>query len=222
MKIRVDAAHSVSGLFQAPESPAACLVLAHGAGAGMTHPFMAAVADGLFKRGVATLRFQFPAMEAGSRRPDRPSLAQATVRAAVAKARDLAPSVPLFAGGKSFGGRMASQAQAEAPLPGVRGLVFLGFPLHPAKKPSTERAEHLARVEVPMLFLQGTRDALAEMPLLATVVRDLGDRGTLVQVDQADHSFHVPARSGQSDAEVLEGLLDRARIWMQEVLARSN
>jgi uncharacterized protein len=222
MKIRVDAAHSVSGLFQAPKSPAACLVLAHGAGAGMTHPFMAAVADGLFKRGVATLRFQFPAMEAGLRRPDRPSLAQATVRAAVAEARELAPSVPLFAGGKSFGGRMTSQAQAEAPLPGVIGLVFFGFPLHPPKKPAIGRSDHLAQVDTPMLFLQGTRDALAEMPLLATVVRRLGDRATLVEVDGADHSFHVPARSGQSDAEVLEGMLDRARIWMGEVIARSN
>jgi predicted alpha/beta-hydrolase family hydrolase len=220
MKIRVDAAHSVTALFQSLESPAACLVLAHGAGAGMTHPFMAAVADGLFERGVATLRFQFPAMEAGSRRPDRPSLAQATVRAAVAKAGELAPSVPLFAGGKSFGGRMTSQA--EAPLPGACGLVFFGFPLHPAKKPAIERGDHLARVGVPMLFLQGTRDALAEISLLATVVRDLGDRATLVQVDQADHSFHAPARSGQSDAEVLVGMLDRARIWMQEVFAHSN
>jgi uncharacterized protein len=161
-------------------------------------------------------------MEAGSRRPDRPSLAQATVRAAVARARELAPSVPLFAGGKSFGGRMTSQAQAEAPLPGVGGMVFFGFPLHPAKKSATERGDHLARVDVPMLFLQGTRDALAEISLLDTVVRHLGDRATLVRVDQADHSFHVPARSGQSDAEVLEGVLDRARIWMQKVRARSN
>ena len=222
MKIRVDAATSVTALFQAPKRPAACFVLAHGAGARMTHPFLAAVANGLSERGVATVRFQFPAMEAGSRRLDRPPLAHATIRAAVATAREVAPSVPLFAGGKSFGARMTSQAQAEAPLSGIGGLVFLGFPLHPAKKPATERSDHLAGVAVPMLFLQGTRDALAEMPLLAAVVRDLGDRATLVQVDQADHAFHVPARSGRSDAEVLKGVLDRVRMWMQEVVARSN
>ena len=149
MRIRVDTTHSVAGLLAAPPNPVACLVLAHGAGAGMEHPFMAAVADGLCQRQVACLRFQFPYMEAGTRRPDRPPLAQATVRAAVASARELLPLVPLFAGGKSFGGRMASQAEAEAPLPGVQGLVFFGFPLHPAGKPASDRAAHLALIQMP-------------------------------------------------------------------------
>ena len=216
MKIRVGA-HSVSGLLQAPPAPVACLVLAHGAGAGMEHPFMAAVADGLSQRQIACLRFQFPYMEAGTRRPDRPSLAQATVRAAVAAARELLPAVPFFAGGKSFGGRMTSLAQAEAPLPGVRGLVFFGFPLHPAGRPSSERAAHLARIVLPMLFLQGTRDALAEVSQLAPVIAELAERATLVQVEGADHSFHVPARSGRSDADVLGELLERAATWMQRV-----
>jgi len=219
MKIPVDDAHSVSGLLQVPAEARACLVLAHGAGAGMAHPFMGRVADGLLQRGVATLRFQFPSMEAGSKRPDRPSLAQATVRAAVASAQQRLPRVPLFAGGKSFGGRMTSQAQAEAALPGVVGLVFWGFPLHPAGKSSTERAAHLAQVGVPMLFLQGTRDALAEMALLEPVISELGERARLVKVEQADHSFHVPVRSGRTDAEVLNDLLDRAAAWMQAVLA---
>lgn len=218
MKIHVDDAHSVSGLLQVPRDAAACLVLAHGAGAGMTHPFMAAVADGLFERQIATLRFQFPSIEAGGRRPDRPPLAQATVRAAVASARQTLADVPLFAGGKSFGGRMTSQAQAQEPLPGVRALVFLGFPLHPAGKPSWGRAEHLARVGVPMLFLQGTQDALAEMTLLAPIVEKLGRRATLVRLKHADHAFHVPARSGRSDAEVLQEMLDRCAVWMRAVV----
>jgi uncharacterized protein len=220
MRIHVDDAHSVSGLLQVPPDPVACLVLAHGAGAGMTHPFMTAVAEGLAERSVATLRFQFPSMEAGSKRPDRPPLAQAAVRAAVASVRQALHGVPLFAGGKSFGGRMTSQAQAEAPLPGVSGLVFLGFPLHPTGKPSVDRAEHLTRVGVPMLFLQGTRDELAEMPLLAPVVEALGQQATLVRVDRADHSFHVPAKSGRSDADVLRGLLDRSAAWMRAVIGR--
>ncbi|MGG5822121.1 alpha/beta hydrolase family protein [Falsiroseomonas sp. HW251] len=220
MKIRVDETHAVSAMLQAPSDPVACLVLAHGAGAGMTHPFMTAVADGLVQRQIACLRFQFPYMEAGSRRPDRPPLAQAAVRAAVASAGELLASVPLFAGGKSFGGRMASQAQAEAALPGVRGLVFFGFPLHPAGKPSAERARHLAQVRVPMLFLQGTRDALAEPSLLAPVIAQLGRRATLLQVEEADHSFHVPARSGRSHADVLQHLLDRTAAWCRAVIQR--
>ncbi len=220
MKIRVDETHSVSGLLQAPPDPVACLVLAHGAGAGMTHPFMAAVGDGLVQRQVACLRFQFPYMEAGSRRPDRPPLAQAAVRAAVASAGALLPSVPLVAGGKSFGGRMTSQAQAEAPLPGVRGLVFFGFPLHPAGKPSRQRAAHLAAVELPMLFLPGTRDALAETSELLPVLAPLGSRATLVEVGGADHSFHVPARSGRSDADVLQELLDRIAAWVRIVVSK--
>jgi uncharacterized protein len=166
VKITVDETHRVSGLLQVPRKARACYVLAHGAGAGMTHPFMAAIADGLFERGVATLRYQFPYMEQGGKRPDPPKLAQATVRAAVAEASRLVPKLPLIAGGKSFGGRMTSQAQADSPLPGVRGLAFLGFPLHAAGRPSEERAAHLFEVKIPMLFLQGTRDALADMPLM--------------------------------------------------------
>jgi predicted alpha/beta-hydrolase family hydrolase len=215
--IQVDEEHTVSGLLQVPDRGFGCIVLAHGAGAGMTHPFMVAVADGLEQRGVATLRFQFPYMEAGSKRPDRPPLAHASVRAAV----DVAARVglPLFAGGKSFGARMTSQAQAEAPLPHVRGLVFFGFPLHPANRPSDERARHLAGVRVPMLFLQGTRDALAETRLLVPMVAALGVGSTLKPVEHADHSFHVPVRSGRTDNQVLSEVLEEATVWMRKVLS---
>src|SRR5215468_4668759 len=176
--ITVDDAHRVSGLLLVPPDARACYVLAHGAGAGMTHPFMAAVATELAARGIATLRYQFPYMERGSKRPDPPALAQATVRAAVAEAGRRVPALPLVAGGKSFGGRMTSQAQAATPLAGVRGLVFLGFPLHPAGRPSDERAKHLFDVQIPMLFLQGTRDEFAETALLKQVVDRLGKRAT--------------------------------------------
>jgi hypothetical protein len=206
--------HTVSALLQSPPNAHACLVLAHGAGAGMTHPFMQTVADGLAARGIATLRYQFPYMERGSKRTDPSAVAHATVRAAVAEAARLLPDVPLFAGGKSFGGRMASQAQAESPLPDVRGLVFLGFPLHPAGKPSTDRAAHLDQVNVPMLFLQGTRDDLASLELLRPVVKKLGDRATLAVFEHADHSFHVPAKSGRKDAEVMEDLLHTLARWI--------
>jgi predicted alpha/beta-hydrolase family hydrolase len=216
--IEVNETHAVSGLMQMPDRAFACTVLAHGAGAGMTHRFMAATADGLNARGVATLRFQFPYMQAGSKRPDRPSLAHATVRAAVAAADRLAPGLSLFAGGKSFGARMTSQAQAEAPLPNVRGLVFLGFPLHPAGKPSDERARHLSDVRVPMLFLQGTRDALADVRLLLPVVEAVGTRARLKLIDAADHSFHLPARLGRSDNQGLDEVLDEAALWMRGVL----
>jgi uncharacterized protein len=199
----------------------ACCVLAHGAGAGMTHRFMVAVADGLAGRAIATLRFQFPYMEVRSKRPDRPTLAHATVRAAVATGAKLAPGLPLFAGGKSFGARMTSQAQAETPLPSVRGLIFLGFPLHPANKPSDERGRHLADVGIPMLFVQGTRDALADTRLLVPTVDALGAGATLQLLDHADHSFHVPVRSGQTDAQVLDQALDDAAAWMRGVLAAS-
>lgn len=209
--IEVDAVHTVSGLVQRPAGAFACLVLAHGAGAGMTHRFMQATADGLAARSVASLRFQFPYMEAGSKRPDRPALAHATIRAAVAKAANL--GLKLFAGGKSFGGRMTSQAQADLPLPGVLGLVFLGFPLHPANKPADDRARHLAAVRVPMLFVQGTRDALADIGLLGPIVDRLG--ASLCQIEGADHSFHVPARLGMSDAQVLDQALDRVAEWMR-------
>ncbi|MGZ6014953.1 MAG: alpha/beta hydrolase family protein, partial [Phenylobacterium sp.] len=205
---------TVSGLWQAPEGAKTVLVLAHGAGAGMTHKTMAATADGLEALGVATLRFQFPYMEKGGKRPDAPPVAQAAVRAAVAKARELAPGLPLFAGGRSFGGRMISQAQAKAPLEGVRGLVFFAFPLHPAGKPSVDRADHLSSVALPMLFLQGTNDALGDLDLLKGVVAGLGERATLELAADADHSFHVPARTGRKDADVLAGLLATARAWM--------
>src|SRR5437868_5693356 len=161
-------------LLDAPTDPVACYVLAHGAGAGMKHPFMAAVAKGLAERGIATLRYQFPYMDAGSKRPDSPKVAHVAVREAVAEAARRLPGVALIAGGKSFGGRMTSQAQALEPLPGVVGLAFLGFPLHPPGKPSDERATHLADVKVPMLFLQGSRDDFAELDLLQPLVKRLG------------------------------------------------
>jgi hypothetical protein len=204
----------VSGLWQAPPNATAGLVLAHGAGAGMTHRAMAATADGLDALGVATLRYQFPYMEKGGKRPDPPPIAHAAVRAAVAEARRRAPDLPLFAGGRSFGGRMTSQAQAKAPLDGVRGLVFFAFPLHPAGKPSVERAAHLAEVAIPMLFLQGTNDALADLDLLRRTVSELGERASLHLADDADHSFHVPARSGRKDPEVLADLLTTAAGWI--------
>jgi len=213
--IEIDGGHRVSGLLQASQDATACYAFAHGAGAGMAHPFMAAVADGLAMRGIATLRYQFPSMERGSKRPDAPAIAHAAVRAAVAAAVDLAPRLPLFAGGKSFGGRMTSQAQAASPLSGVHGLVFLGFPLHPAGKPSDERARHLDAVRVPMLFLQGTRDALAELEVLRPVVARLGARATLESFDLADHSFHVPRSSGGSDVAVRSALLDRFATWVR-------
>ena len=211
--VKVDGQHSVSGLLQMPSRASVCYVMAHGAGAGMTHKFMTAVAQGLAARGVGTLRYQFPFMEQGSKRPDRAPLAQATVRAAVDVAAALATSLPLIAGGKSFGGRMTSQAQAEAPLPGVVGLAFFGFPLHPAGKPAVTRADHLARIQVPMLFLQGTRDALADMTFMAPTVEGLGNRATLVRLEGADHAFRVPVRSGTSHAEVLADMLDALVAW---------
>src|SRR5207245_6266998 len=175
----VDDARRGSGLLQAPPGARACYVLAHGAGAGMTHPFMAAIANGLAERGIATLRYQFPYMEQGSKRPDAPKLAHATVRAAVAEASRLVPELAFFAGGKSFGGRMTSQAQAASPLPGVRGLAFLGFPLHPAGRPSRDRGEHLFDIGIPMLFLQGTRDNLASLDELEPLCQALGARAAL-------------------------------------------
>jgi predicted alpha/beta-hydrolase family hydrolase len=215
LSIRIGQDSAVSGLWLAPADPIACLVLAHGAGAGMTHRSMTAIAEGLGRLGVTTLRFQFPYMELGKKRVDAPAVAQATVRAAAAVARDRAPDLPLFAGGKSFGGRMTSQAQAAAPLEGVRGLVFFGFPLHAAGKPSVERAAHLAEIIVPMLFVQGTRDTLADLELLRGAVGGLGSRATLQLVPDADHSFHVPAKSGRKDPEVLEEALVEAAAWMR-------
>jgi uncharacterized protein len=208
----------VSGLLQAPPRARACYVLAHGAGAGMNHRFLATVAAELSQRGIATLRYQFPYMERGAKRPDPPHLAHATVRAAVAAALQALPGVALIAGGKSFGGRMTSQAQARVPLPGVRGLAFLGFPLHPAGKPSRDRAEHLLEVQIPMLFLQGTRDTLAMLDQLQPVCQALGPRATLKLFEDADHSFHVPARTGRNDAQVLGAVLDALTAWIDDVI----
>jgi len=214
-----DGAVHVSGLLQAPPRARACYVLAHGAGAGMRHPFMAAVAEELAARGIATLRYQFPYMERGAKRPDPPALAHAAVRAAVAEARRLVPKLPLIAGGKSFGGRMTSQTQAEAPLAGVRGLAFLGFPLHAAGKPSQDRAKHLFDTKVPMLFLQGTRDTLALPDEIVPLCKKLGRRATLKLFADADHSFRVPARSGRKDAEVLGEVLDTLAAWIDRIVA---
>jgi predicted alpha/beta-hydrolase family hydrolase len=218
LTLSLDNGQRVSGLLRLPGDAAACCVLAHGAGAGMTHPFMTATADGLAERGIATLRYQFPYMERGSKRPDQPKVAQATVRAAVAEASRLAPGLALFAGGKSFGGRMTSQAQAEAPLPGVRGLVFLGFPLHPPGRPSDERGEHLFEVQIPMLFLQGTRDEFADLKLLQPLVARLGMRATLELFPEANHSFHVPARTGHKDVEVMARMLDALAAWIASTI----
>jgi len=219
--IAIDDEHRVDALLCADAMPSACLVLAHGAGAGMTHPFMARLAEGLAERAIASLRYQFPYMQRGSKRPDPPRLAHAAVRAAVAHAAGSLPGVPLLAGGKSFGGRMTSQAQALSALPGVLGLVFVGFPLHPAGKPSQDRAHHLRDVGCPMLFLQGTRDELADLQLLLPVVEALGARATLERFEGADHSFHVPARSGGNDAQVMAALLDAIARWARE-LSRSR
>jgi predicted alpha/beta-hydrolase family hydrolase len=215
--IEVGETQTVSGLLFVPKHPFACYVIAHGAGAGMTHPFMAAAADGLYERGIATLRYQFPYMENGSKRPDRPPLAHAAVRSAVVAAGQLAPALPLFAGGKSFGARMTSQAHAETPLPNVRGLAFLGFPLHPAGKPSDDRARHLQEVRIPMFFAQGTRDTLADPRVLAPVLERLPAVVTSHLIDQADHSFHVPARSGTTDSQVLDDMLDALTAWARGI-----
>lgn len=203
----------VSALLRVPDDAAALYVFAHGAGAGMNHAGMASVAEALAGVGVATLRYQFPYMERGSKRVDSPPVAHAAVRAAVAEARRRRPALPLFAGGRSFGGRMTSQAQALAPLDGVHGLAFVGFPLHPAGKPGVERAQHLADVAIPMLFLQGTRDELAELSLLEPVLAPLAPRATLHVVDDADHSFHVRASSGRKDPEVVLELARTMSAW---------
>jgi uncharacterized protein len=213
LTIETGKAGPVSALLLRPDKPRACFVFAHGAGAGMTHSFMETFANGLCERDIASLRYQFPYMEKGSKRPDPPAIAHAAVRAAVAEAARCFPGLALIAGGKSFGGRMTSQAQAAAPLPGVRGLAFVGFPLHPAGKPSTDRADHLAAIELPMLFLQGSRDTLAEVALIDGVVKRLGRLATLHLVDGADHSFHVLARSGRNDREVMSEILDAFAGW---------
>ena len=213
-KISMDG-DTTSALWLAPEAAKAAYVFAHGAGAGMAHKSMAAIAEGLAARGIATLRYNFLYMEHRAKRTDAPALAHAAVRAAVAAAERLAPGLPLFAGGRSYGGRMTSQAQAKAPLPNVRGLIFFAFPLHPAGKPGDERADHLSDVALPMLFLQGANDALASLDLLCPVVQKLGRRASLALFADADHSFHVPARSGRKDADVLAEVLDAAVAWMR-------
>jgi predicted alpha/beta-hydrolase family hydrolase len=212
--LRVSESVTVSGLLDMPANARACFVFAHGAGAGMNHASMASVAADLSQQGIATLRYQFPYMERGSRRPDPPALCHATVRAAVDAAARAAPALRMIAGGRSFGGRMTSQAQALAPLPGVTGLAFLAFPLHPAGRPSQERADHLSQVAVPMLFLQGTRDELATLELLQPVVQRLGARAQLKLLQEADHSFHVRASSGRRDPDVRQELIFALADWI--------
>jgi uncharacterized protein len=210
---KIDGELRVSGLLDLPPKPRACFVLAHGAGAGMTHPFMAAAATELAQRNIATFRYQFPFMEKGGRRPDPPKIAQVTVRAAVAEAHRLLPGITHFAGGKSFGGRMTSQ-----PLPGIVGLAFLGFPLHPAGRPSQDRGKHLFDVRIPMLFLQGTRDALALPQELQPLCEALGKGATMKLFPDADHSFHVPVRSGRTDVQVRNDMLDAIAAWIGVVI----
>jgi len=217
--VDLENATSVSALLLRPQQAQACFVFAHGAGAGMTHEFMEVVATGLCERGVATLRYQFPYMEKASKRPDSPAIAHAAVRAAVAEAVRCCPGLPLIAGGRSFGGRMTSQAQSLAPLPGVRGLAFLGFPLHPAGKPSDQRAVHLSDVHVPMLFVQGARDKLAELQFIKPLVESLGAIACLHVVQEADHSFHVPARS-RAGRDVMKEILDALAAWTSAVIKR--
>jgi predicted alpha/beta-hydrolase family hydrolase len=209
---------AVSGILNLPGDADALLVFAHGAGAGMRHNFMMTMADLLAERRIGTLRYQFPYMEAGRGQPDRPATLEATVVAAVTEAGRRAPGLPLFAGGKSMGGRMTSGAQAKVPLPGVRGLVFFGFPLHPPKNPGTSRAEHLSQVTVPMLFIQGTRDSLADLDLIRGVIGGLGGKAAIHVVEEGDHSFHVPKRSGKTDPQVLAELADVVRNWDSSIL----
>src|SRR5688500_13964020 len=205
---------SVSGLLLRPADAKALYLFAHGAGTNMAHISMASNAEGLAARGIATLRYNFLYAEKGSKRPDAPRLAHAAVRAAAERAAEAADGLPIFAGGRSFGGRMTSQAQAAEPLPGVQGLAFLGFPLHPAGNPGIERAAHLAEVGVPMLFVSGSRDALADLELLKPVVDGLGDRAALHIVEHADHSFKVAAKSGRTSADVEGEALDALAGWM--------
>jgi predicted alpha/beta-hydrolase family hydrolase len=207
----------VSALLLQPPAARLLYVLAHGAGAGMRHPFMERAAEALAQRGVGTLRYQFPYMERKQRRPDPPAVAAAAVRAAVLAAREAAPELPLIAGGKSFGGRMTSTAQAEQPLPGVRGLAFLGFPLHPPGRPAVSRADHLDEVAIPMLFLQGERDEFAEPLLLRQVLRRLGERATLHLVKGGDHSFSVPKSSGRTPDQVLAEVCDALDDWARNL-----
>ena len=222
LTIDVPGTSTVAATLTAPRKPRVLFVMAHGAGAGMGHPFMETVADGLSERGVATLRYQFPYMQTGSKRPDRPAVAYTAVRSAVETAAHLLPRIPIVAGGKSFGARMTTQAQAERPLSGVIGLAAFGFPLHAAGKPSEERARHLAKVSIPMLFIQGDRDALAGTELLVPAIQRLGGLATLRILKGADHSFHVLARSGRTNAQVMSEALDAMAIWLTGLLSTSS
>lgn len=218
LQFAVEGAGEVSALLILPAEARAMLALAHGAGAGMAHPFLGSLAAELAAAGVATLRYQFPYMEQSRRAPDSPAVLTATVRAAVRRAAEVAPRVPLIAGGKSMGGRMTSQAAAQQSLDGVRGLVFFGFPLHPPNKPGTKRAEHLKKVTVPMLFLQGTRDTLADLTLLKPICEELGARATLHIIETADHSFHMLKKSGKTDADALRELAQTTASWQASKL----
>lgn len=217
LKLEIERIGTVSAILMQPDNARACYVLAHGAGADMRHSFMDKVATGLADRGIATFRFNFLYMEKKHGRPDQSAVAHAAIRAAVGEAARLCPGLKLVAGGKSFGGRMTSQAQSKAPLPGVRGLAFLGFPLHADNKPSTERAEHLGRIDIPMLFLQGTRDRLADLGTLKPVIAALGPKAKLHEVAGGDHSFAVLRKSGRTDEEALEEVLDTLTAWIGEL-----
>lgn len=217
LKLDIERVGTVSAIVTQPDHARACYVLAHGAGADMRHSFMEKVAAGLADRGIATFRFNFPYMEKKQGRPDQPAVAHAAIRAAVEQAARLCPGAMLVAGGKSFGGRMTSQAQSKAPLPDVKGLAFLGFPLHADKKPSTERADHLAGIAIPMLFLQGTRDGLADLGRLKPVIESLGPKATLHEVEGGDHSFAVLKKSGRTNEEALTEVLDTLAAWIDEL-----
>ena len=217
LKLDIERIGTVSAILTQPDNARACYILAHGAGAGMRHASMDKIAHGLADRGIATLRFNFPYMEKEQGRPDQPAVAHAAIRAAVEEAARLCPGLKLVAGGKSFGGRMTSQAQSKTPLPCVKGLAFLGFPLHADKKPSTERAEHLAHVEIPMLFLQGTRDGLADLGLLKPVIAALGTKATLHEIASGDHSFAVLKKSGRTNEEALTEVLDTLAAWIDQL-----
>jgi uncharacterized protein len=216
LQFEVPGSGQVSALLNRPAEARFMLALAHGAGAGMSHPFLESLSAQLANMGVATLRYQFPYREAGRRVPDRPAVLTATVAVAVQTASALVPGLPILAGGKSMGGRMTSQAAAEGQLEGVSGLVFFGFPLHPPNRPGTKRADHLSKVIVPMLFLQGTRDAFADLKLLRPILAKLGPRATLHLIEGADHSFHVPKKSGKTDAEILVELANVTVSWADE------
>jgi hypothetical protein len=217
MRLNVPDTGEVQAILLRPKNPECVLALAHGAGAGMNHPFMAALAQKLADAGVATFRFQFPYMEQRRRVPDRPPVLTATIQTAVQAVSKAAPGLPLFAGGKSLGGRMTSLAAAEGRLDGVQGLVFFGFPLHPPNRPGTKRAEHLREVKLPMLFLQGTRDALADLQLLRPICDELGTRATLHVIEGADHSFHVLKSSGKTDESVLDELARSTAAWIKRL-----